>query len=357
MQIFINILTSLILLFWPIMVMMSPMMFDAPGSDNDKSNFINLMVVLSYPIALFLFLGVFGQRYLGFNSFVLAVISAIIIASLFSLFGFFDRLSNLTKGIANTGYSVVDSTVYHNGKPLEGADAGTFVAVEDDAFIYTASDYATDKHHLYYNGKAVEGVTVNNLRKEIIDRDIYWFNDTQVIHQDRIIPGANPDDFHTFENFSGWSYSSTNGQTIFYSYDQPLPAVNKDSFTPLNDFFAKDNRQIFEKEKPILPEADAASFNLLEDHDFARDKDNIYYLATKNPFAIPNADVNTFQILGRGYLKDKNHIYLVHQYQSIETLHQVDVPTFEVTQYDESTKSEARDKNHFYYDGKIVGPR
>ena len=48
---------------------------------------------------------------------------------------------------------------------------------------------------------------------------------------------------------------------------------------------------------------------------------------------------------------------MVHQYESIQPLEQADVASFEVTGYDDTSKSEARDKNYFYYDGKIVANR
>ena len=357
MQILINIIVTFVLMFWPVMFMMSPMMFDAPGSDNNKSQLVTMMLILCYPIGLFLLLWIFGGSYFGFSGLKLAIISAVVIVFAYTVFGYFGMLFNLQKGIANTGYSVVDNHVYYDGKIIEAADGASFDTVDDEENPYTASDYALDKDHLYYSGKIVEGAFIDELKKVTVNRDTHWINKTQVIYNGNIMPGANPGDFGGFEGFAGWTHSMNNDQYLVFSYGVPLPAVDKATFTPLNDFIAKDNQHIFEKHKPILTEADAATFELLDDHDFGKDKNYIYYLATKLPFAVKGVDVASFEILERGYLKDKNSVYIVHQYESIEKLEQVDVDSFEATQYDDINKSEARDANHYYYDGKVVGDR
>jgi hypothetical protein len=144
---------------------------------------------------------------------------------------------------------------------------------------------------------------------------------------------------------------------MVFSYGLPLPAVDKATFTPLSDEVAKDKEHIFERQIQILAEADTATFAQMENSDFAKDKNHIYYIATKLPFAVKDADPGSFEILERGYAKDKNSIYRVHQYQSVEKLKQADVASFEATQYDAATKSEARDANHYYFAGKVVGDR
>ena len=125
----------------------------------------------------------------------------------------------------------------------------------------------------------------------------------------------------------------------------------------MGDFIAKDEGHVFEQDKIILPDAEAKSFELLDDHDFGKDNYNVYYLSHSQPFAIKGIDVESFEILGRSYLRDKNHIYNTHQYESIEKLELVDAASFEATNYDATTNSDAKDKNHYYYDGEIVGDR
>ena len=60
MNIVINIIVTLALLYWPVVLMMSPMMFAAPGADDDKGTIFTTFFFLSYPVTIFLLLGVLG---------------------------------------------------------------------------------------------------------------------------------------------------------------------------------------------------------------------------------------------------------------------------------------------------------
>ncbi len=357
MQITLNIIVSLAFMFWPFIFMMSPMMLDAPGSENNKANLTFIVLLLSYPIGISLLLWLFGGNYFGVNGLVLSIISTIVVVIAFSIFGYFGMLSNLARGIANSGYSIADNRVYYDGKLIEGADSGSFVILENDRYSFSISRYARDENYFYNDGVIVEGVISDNLQKTDINGDTYWQNSTQIIYGDQILAGANPDSFAGFEGFGGWAYSISNEQYFVYIYGKRLPDVDRKSFTPLNEFIAKDKNHIFEKENIILLGADAQSFELCDDHDFGKDNDHVYYMAHLQPFSIKDIDVESFEILDRGFLRDRNHIYYTHQYKSIEKLEQVDAASFEVTAYDESTNSDARDKNHYYYGEKIMGNR
>ena len=357
MQTFINVVVTLILLPWPILLMMSPMMFDAPGSENSKNALIDLILILCYPVGIAVLYWLFGARYFGISGLTFTIISSVIVFSALSLFGFPERLQNLQKGITNSGYSVAENKVYYNAKPVEAADSESFHIFDAVESVLYMQDYARDKGHFYYLGNIVEGVTVDGLRRETINDETYWLNQNQVIYDDKILRGADPDNFSGFDGYPGWTHSVKDGQFIVFSYGDHLPIVDKESFTPLNEFYAKDKNQVFEKSRPILTEADAESFEFVDHSEFARDKDHVYYLSTEQPFAIAEADPESFEILDRGYAKDKNHVYHVIQYQSVEILRQADVSSFEVTKYDEKTKAEARDNRYLYNNGKVIGDR
>ncbi|MGV8934478.1 MAG: DKNYY domain-containing protein [Gallionellaceae bacterium] len=357
MQILINTVFTFVLMFWPIAMMMSPMMLDAPGSENDKGQLIIMMLFLCYPIGLFILLWLFGGSFFGVGGLKLAVVASVVIAIAFSVFGYFGMLANLHRGITNSGYSVADNKAYFRGKLIEGADAQSFNMLAENDGHYAGFNYATDKHFLYCDGKIVEGAIPDGIKKKFINTDAYLTNKTQVIYGDKILAGAHPGNFGGFDGFAAWTHSVNNDQYIVFNYGVPLPAVDKFTFTPLNDYIAKDKLHIFKNHIPILPAADAVSFVLLDNGDFAKDKHHIYYLATKSPFAVKDADPGSFKILERSYLKDKNNVYLVHQYESIEKLEHVIVGSFEATLYDDATNSEARDAKHYYYQGKVVGDR
>ncbi len=353
----VNIITTIAIMFWPLMFMTSPMMFDAPGSENDKSNVVILMLILCYPAVLFLFLWITGSSYFGIKASTMLVISCVVITTGFALFGYFGMLYNLYRGIANTGYSVVNDNVYYDAKPIKGADAKSFGLLNENSFGHFNRSYARDRQNLYYRGKALEGVIPDALEMKKLAGNTYLINKSQVIYYDKILPGAEPETFGDFDGFDNWTFSDNHNQYIVYSGSTPLPAVDKSTFKPLSSTIAKDHQHIFSQHTRILPEADTASFELLEDTDFARDNMHVYYLSTNEPFVIQGADPATFQVLDRGYLKDKNYVYHVQQYESVDKVEIADVDSFKVTHYDEDNKSEAFDKNHYYYDAKIVGDR
>lgn len=359
MQIAINIFITFAFMFWPIIFMMSPMMLGAPGADNDKSQVISVMLFLSYPIGISLLLWIFGGSYFGVKGFKLTIICVAVIVIGFALFGYFGTLTNLAKGIANTGYSIANNRAYYGGKRIDGADGASFVILDNDKFGHSMSWYAKDRSHFYYQGVAVDGAIPDNFKKVEINGDIYWLNSTQVIRDDIVLVGADPNHFYGFEGdrHDGWTYSIGGEQYFVYSRGKRLPDVDRDTFTPLTELVAKDKFHIYERDKIILPEADASSFELLEDHSFGKDKNQIYYLNHLQPFAIKDIDRESFEILDESYIRDKNHVYFIHRYKSIEKLDQIDVTSFEVTPYDESTSSHARDRNHYYYDEKIAGNR
>ena len=252
-----------------------------------------------------------------------------------------------------------NNQAYYDGKRIDGADSASFVILDSDKYGHSTSTYAKDRSHFYYIGAVVKGVISDNLKRVDIDRDIYWLNSTQVIYDNMILPGADPDHFFGFEGdrYNGWTYSISNKQYFVYTQGKRLPDVDRESFTPLNEIVAKDKSHIYERDKIILAEAEADSFELLEGHSFGKDKNHIYYLNHLQPFAIKDIDRKSFEILDESYLRDKNHVYFIHRYKSIEKLDKIDLASFEVTNYDESTSSHARDKNHYYYDEKIVGDR
>ncbi|VAW70286.1 hypothetical protein MNBD_GAMMA10-3234 [hydrothermal vent metagenome] len=350
---------TLLLMFWPLVVAISPMMLGAPDAINKKDAIIAVMVFLHYPIGLLFLVGLLGFDYFGVNSFKLSAISCVIIALPY-YGGHYRLLLNILNGIANAGYSVARGKAFYDGKQIENSDGHSFEILEGGNHRSFENEYAKDKSHAYYRGEVVEGIISHDIHKLTMhsDRygyDTYWHNNKQVIYSGEVLTDANPDNFSDFEGFREWAYSINNEQYIVYHSGTRLPAVDKLTFIPLNSFIAKDKNKILEKDKQILAEADAASFELLDDHDFGRDNKHVYYLATKQPFAINNADPVSFVSLNRGYFKDRNNVYYVHQYESVELLEQVDVTSFQVTGYDDESKSEARDKNHLYLNGKVVG--
>ena len=357
MSIVINILVTLALCFWGSMMMMSPMMFGAPDATNNKQAVLTALLFLSYPVPLFLLIGLFGGSYFGINSYKMALISAIVIGFLFTVFGYTSMVKNLLQGIANDGYCVVEQRVYYNAKLMEHADAESFTSyTRADLNTYDAELYAKDKQHLYYSGHAVSGVNLENLHAQIIGSDLYWLNDTQVIKGDRIVEGADPSTYAAYDYYSFWNISGREGNQVIYYHDEPMHNIDAQSFVPIDDSYGKDGQHVFYQGHAILANVDTDRFSRLDDN-FASDNQHIFYLNGVDSHILIGAEPAIFEIFERNYYRSGETVYYVTQYESAKPMLQVDATSFTVTQYDEQTNSDAYDKNNYYLHGEIVATR
>lgn len=358
MHIVMSIITTFALMAWPLIVMMSPMMLAAPGSQDNKTTVLSVMLFLLYPVAIFIFLGLFGINYLGLNSFLLAKISAIVVSVIFVFFGYSSLFINMIKGVPNSGYAVVNDTVYFSGKELTGADPNSFTAYDGQDYEneHSASLYASDKHSFYYFGKRVENVDPCNITGRLIGHTLYWFNDTQVVLRNQIIEAANP---HTFACLDeNWSYSETDGEYTIYYNAERLKSADFDSFRVLFGAYATDKSHLYYGADIIAPEADLKTFEILTTHyEFAHDINNIYYLSGSETHAVEGLDLNTFEELKRSYIKDKSAVYYHSYSDGVQRINEADVTSFAVTDYDETTHSDAGDKNYYYMRGEIVAAK
>lgn len=50
MKLLLNIVTTMLLIPWPILIMMSPMLIAAPGAGKNKGNIVLLLLLLFYPV-------------------------------------------------------------------------------------------------------------------------------------------------------------------------------------------------------------------------------------------------------------------------------------------------------------------
>lgn len=356
MNIVINIIVTLALLYWPVVLMMSPMMFAAPGADDDKGTIFTTFFFLSYPVTIFLLLGVLGGKYFGLNSFALALVSAVVVFFVLSFFGYTGMISNVIKGIPNSGYGVVGNTVYYNADPIIGADVESFKAYKSEDYQndYSVDQYAVDNQYLYFRGQSLPDVHRENLVGKVIAYEFYWLNDTQVIKNGEVMADLDPQTFGDFEGFSYWTYSKVGEKyTLFYD-NVPIKLADFFSFVPLTDMLAKDNSRIFYEGKPIALEADVESFQAFSIYGFARDKDRLYYFGGESPIVVSGADPDSFDELGWNYYQDKNAIYYVQEEEGASTLESADHRSFHILGYVEGHEYDAKDANGYYVRGTKV---
>ena len=208
-------------------------------------------------------------------------------------------LANL--GIAE--YIKTNNEVYYKyaeGKDfqfkVENVDLGTFKVLNDK--------YAKDVKNVYFSGN-----------KSFEDVDAGTFE---------VLPADYSKDKNNV-------YSPENG------WIQRVSGANPKTIKVLNQFYLKDDKNVFFNDKKILG-ADANSFIALDkENGYAKDKNSVYYFGKK----VEGANAKTFEVISDGeYSKDDKNVYA-----SGEIIKGADPKTFR--EFPETSYS--RDKNNLYY--------
>ena len=208
--------------------------------------------------------------------------------------------------LANLGmaeYIKTNNEVYYKyaeGKDFQfkvkNVDLGTFKVLNDK--------YAKDVKNVYFSGN-----------KSFEDVDAGTF---EVL----------PEDYSKDKNNV---YSPENG------WIQRVNGANPKTIKVLNQFYLKDDKNVFFNDEKILG-ADANSFIALDkENGYAKDKNSVYYFGQK----VEGANPKTFEVISDGeYSKDDKNVYA-----SGEIIKGADPKTFR--KFPETSYS--RDKNNLYY--------
>lgn len=217
--------------------------------------------------------------------------------------------------LANLGmaeYIKTDNEVYYKyaeGKDFQfkvkNVDLGTFKVLNDK--------YAKDVKNVYFSGN-----------KSFEDVDAGTF---EVL----------PSDYSKDKNNV---YSPENG------WIQRVNSANPKTIKVLNQFYLKDDKNVFFNDEKILG-ADSNSFIALDkENGYAKDKNSVYYFGQK----VEGGNAKTFEVISDGeYSKDDKNVYA-----SGEIIKGADPKTFR--EFPETSYS--RDKNNLYYyygDDKFLG--
>ena len=362
-NIVINIFMLGALSIWGGMIIMSPMMFATESYDKELSSIYTFAAMLLFPVPLLMIMSYFDYNFLSISSIKVATFVAVIAFIVLYISGSFTKLLNLHQGINNSGYTITESKIYHNAKVIDQADVASFTQlINDDLLSRVSRDeisgYATDKNHVYYRGDEVKNFAPKNARFIALQDRVFLINDRQVLSSGRILAEAIPEKLNVFEEHTHWAFSDNNdGYHVYYS-DNKLPNVDKNSFELLSYYYAKDVNNIYKGSVKILEQADAKTFKILSiDDRFSFDKNNVFFIDTQNEHTLDGVDHTTLTPLKiDSYVKDKDNIYHVAQYETIHKL-AVDYNSFVTHNFDTTTQSDANDKTHYFHNGKVVGSK
>ena len=399
MSITAQILATVAYSFYPVIYIVSIMGLGGPNAVNDIKNLQAIRLFLAYPIvisAIFLF---FGSTYLGIKGLYLVIISILIWLAAISALGVNTSISNLKKGILNSGYSVAQGIAYYNAQAMENVDVDSFYIYPDDALssVYSYSGLAKDNKHLYYLGKTVpqidphsvefiaeqNGKVSGNFIKD--SQHVYYrfnvlegadpktftvvsgrFFDTQAYlsrdknnfwYNDQVISGILPetagyvieDNFHSL-----YLRAQAKESKVFYYYWQgKLIHTSQSSAAKLlsSNVVVIDNN-VFVNGAKLLNDAEVQLTSLNGDS-FLKTTNQVFFINEKALKLEPiiGADPTSFEVLGRRYAKDKTNVYYENDQQFV-SIDNADTTSFELMFGSE--KYDAQDKFNRYLHGKRV---
>ena len=197
--------------------------------------------------------------------------------------------------VLNEYYSKDDKNVYYDSDKISNADVNSFVVLEGD------HSYAKDKNAVYYSGEKIKGANPKTFK--IIGDGMYSKDDKNVYAAVDIITDADP---QTFRRIPETNYARDKNNLYYYFGDvKNLGKIN-----------GKDDKNVYVmtpyKEAgylKIIKNADKDTFEVMENSDYSKDKNNVYY-AGYNVVQLQDVDKNSFAIgEENGFSYDKKNVY------------------------------------------------
>lgn len=170
------------------------------------------------------------------------------------------------------------------------------------------------------------------------DGNIYATDGRYVYANDQIVQGADPE---TFQLHGSYAVDQDN---VYYAA-VPIAGADVQTFRVLSGDYAIDSQSAYYGGVAIT-DADVQSFKSL-DEEYAVDSNNAYHYGD----VIPNADPGSFSVLGSSYAEDQKSVYY-----SGDAIVGADPQTFALAEDPSGHYNyDARDKNHLYSAGQVVG--
>jgi len=212
--------------------------------------------------------------------------------------------------VLNEFYSKDDKNVYYDSDKISNADVNSFVVLEAD------HSYAKDKNAVYYSGEKIKGANPKTFK--IIGDGMYSKDDKNVYAAVDIIKDADP---QTFRRIPETNYARDKNNLYYYFGDvKNLGKINEKDFKVLDSNLVKNGNEVYylgEKVNIKNPE----KFEIIENYlsspsmvVYGKDDKNVYVMTPYKEAGylkiIKNADKDTFEVMENSdYSKDKNNVY------------------------------------------------
>lgn len=358
----INILVTFALLFWPLVFGTSFMMFDAPGSTNNVQTILTVVAVLAYPVYIFLLYWLLGGSYFGLSGRLMSMISLGVVA--LACGGAYGSLiGNAVRGVNSSGVTITENAVYYDGKVVSGADPATFGPVPEDALGQgRTSQYHKDAYRVYYYGVPVPEAQADSFElAEVTERagtsaettgyfelrNQLYSDGSRLFFGGEAVPESGPGGVVAL----GLRHYIHNDRV--YRDAELLEEADPETFQALSITLGKDSHNVFLYGETVHPVPDVSTFTVLSPYEtrYAIDAHRVFHFNYKDVAVVPDADPESFTELDRGYAKDARHVYFGANFDPPVKIPGADPATFEVTGWDDTTRSDAKDAQRLYSGG------
>ncbi len=384
----VTVLTVFVLAPWFPLFMMSPMMFGAPGASDNRSAILSVILILYYPLLVFLFYWIMKWTFFSFSPAKLLLVSTVVITAAIYFFGYFQLYKKTLSGIKSDGYSAVEDKVYYSAELLSNVDAATFELLDKDLYGGQTCfiKFAKDKNHVYLEGKIIEDAHSESF-KRVLDIDksftrffsdknhayttegykipssdgptfssiggVYFKDKNTVYYRETPIKGIRPEGSEVADG----DYMITSESV--YKYGELIPGVNIKHYRKLNYRFFVDDKNAFYEGKKITSNANLSELKNIKtefhtDSFYADDK-QVYYVTDQKLEVLENLNPESVKMLDRFYIQQDSKIYYFSVKDSRPHLMVTKASPigFKVMSFQQDTKYDAKDDENYFLEGQV----
>ena len=181
----------------------------------------------------------------------------------------------------------------------------SFEDVDSGTFEVLPADYSKDKNNVYSPENGwIQKVNGANPKTIKVLNQFYLKDDKNVFFNDKKILGADANSFIALDKENGYAKDKN---TVYY-FGQKVEGANAKTFEVISDGeYSKDDKNVYASGE-IIKGADPKTFREFPETSYSRDKNNLYYYFGEDKF-LGKIDENNFEFLDDFIIRNGNEIY------------------------------------------------
>ena len=181
----------------------------------------------------------------------------------------------------------------------------SFEDVDAGTFEVLSADYSKDKNNVYSPENGwIQRVSGANPKTIKVLNQFYLKDDKNVFFNDEKILGADANSFIALDKENGYAKDKN---TVYY-FGQKVEGANAKTFEVISDGeYSKDDKNVYVSGE-IIKDADPKTFREFPETSYSRDKNNLYYYYGEDKF-LGKIDENNFEFLDDFIIRNGNEIY------------------------------------------------